>query len=72
MFNPKHKQDILGKSLENIKKYAHKYHLKKDNLLIIPTNWYYIQESTDNVLEYNSENVVENNSENVIEDVEKL
>lgn len=52
LFNPKHKQEILGKSLENVKKYSHKYHLEKDNLLIIPTNWYYIQESMDNVLEY--------------------
>ena len=52
LFNPKHKQEILGKSLESIKKYSHKYHLKKDNLLIIPTNWYYIQESTESILEY--------------------
>lgn len=59
LFNPKHKQEILGKSLESIKKYAHKYHLKSNNLLVIPTNWYYIQESTDNVLEYhcNSDNI---------------
>ena len=52
LFNPKHKNDIINKNLESIKKYAHKYFLEKDNFFIIPPNWYYIQESNDTVLQY--------------------
>ena len=52
LFNPKHKNVIINKNLESIKKYAHKYYLEKDNFFIIPPNWYYIQESNDTVLQY--------------------
>jgi len=52
LFNPKHKNDIINKKLDNIKKYSHKYILKKNNVLIIPPNWYYTQESNDIVLQY--------------------
>ena len=55
LFNPKHKNDIENKRLDDIKKYSHKYYLEKDNLLIIPTNWYYIQESNENVIQYHSD-----------------
>ena len=52
LFNPKHKNAIMNEKLESIKKYAHKYYLEKDNLFIIPPNWFYIQESNDTVLQY--------------------
>ena len=42
----------MNKKLDNIKKYSHKYILKKNNVLIIPPNWYYTQESNDIVLQY--------------------
>ena len=29
---------------QNCKKYSHKYVLKENDLLLIPPNWYYIQE----------------------------
>ena len=53
LFNPKHKDVILNKDLNSLKKYSHKYILNKGNVLIIPPNWYYIQESHDFVLHYN-------------------
>ena len=52
LFNPKHKNEIINKKLNTIKKYAHKYILTKDNLLLIPPNWYYIEEINNNVLQY--------------------
>ena len=55
LFNPKHKNDIENKKLDDIKKYSHKYYLEKNNMLIIPTNWYYIQESNENVIQYHSD-----------------
>lgn len=48
LFNPKHKNDILNKNLDIIKKYAHKYYLTKNNTIIIPPNWYYIISNNDN------------------------
>ena len=48
LFNPKHKNDILDKELNEIKKYAHKYYLTKNNTIIIPPNWYYIIKNNDN------------------------
>ena len=52
LFNPKHKKDITNKKLETIKKYAHKYNLKKNNLLMMPPNWYYIEEINNDTLQY--------------------
>ena len=48
LFNPKHKNDILKKNLDIIKKYAHKYYLTKNDTIIIPPNWYYIISNNDN------------------------
>ena len=45
LFNPKHKEDIMNKDLDSIKKYSHNYILKQNDLLIIPPNWYYILEN---------------------------
>lgn len=53
LFNPKHKKDILNKSNDKIKKWGHKHTLSKNDILIIPPNWYYIQETKDKVLQYN-------------------
>jgi hypothetical protein len=49
LFNPKHKKEILNKDLQSIKKYSHKYVLKENDLLLIPPNWYYIQEINNNL-----------------------
>ena len=53
LFNPKHKKDIINKSNNKIKKWAHKHFLSKDDILVIPPNWYYIQETPDKVIQYN-------------------
>lgn len=53
LFNPKHKKDIINKSNNKIKKWAHKHILSKDDILVIPPNWYYIQETPDKVIQYN-------------------
>ena len=52
LFNPKHKEDILNKDNENIKKWAHKKIIRKGDILFIPTNWYYIQEVKDACIQY--------------------
>ena len=52
LFNPKHKNEIKNSSLIDIKKYAHKYILNKDNLLLIPPNWFYIEEINNDTLQY--------------------
>ena len=44
LFNPKHKNDILNKSNENIKKYGQKINLTQGLLLYIPIEWYYFYE----------------------------
>ena len=48
LFNPKHKNEILNKDLLSVKKYSHKYVLKENDLLLIPPNWFYIQENNEN------------------------
>lgn len=53
IINPKHKDDILDKKNKEIKKWSHKIILKKDDLLLIPTNWYYFQEIKDKSIQYN-------------------
>ena len=52
LFNPKHKKDIFNKSNQEIKKWGHRHVLQKGNLLFIPTNWYYIQETQGKVIQY--------------------
>jgi len=45
LFNPKHVQDISGKTNESIKKYGHKINLTQGLVLYIPVEWYYFYES---------------------------
>lgn len=45
LFNPKHKDDIKDKGLNSIKKWAHIKELVKGDMIIIPTNWFYILNS---------------------------
>lgn len=52
IFNPKHKEDIKDKPLNSIKKWAHIRELKKGDLAILPTNWFYITENTDYSIMY--------------------
>lgn len=52
LFNPKHKQDIINKKLSEIKKWAHKITLLKSYIIIIPQNWYFIQEINTNCIQY--------------------
>ena len=44
LFNPKHKNDILNKTNNNIKKYGQKINLTQGLLLYIPIEWYYFYE----------------------------
>ena len=44
LFNPKHKNDILGQTNDNIKKYGQKINLTQGLLLSIPVEWYYFYE----------------------------
>jgi len=52
LFNPKHKDDILMKGNYEIKKWGHKIELKKNDILFIPTNWFYIQETKGKCIQY--------------------
>jgi len=54
ILNPKHKEDIKEKENKNIKKWAHIKILKKGDYLIIPTNWYYFFETSEECLMYKS------------------
>ena len=45
LFNPKHKEDILNKGNNDIKKWAYKINLKSGIILYIPPGWYYFFES---------------------------
>ena len=53
LFNPKHKNDIQNKNLNEIRKWSNKIIMKKNDILFIPTNWYYIQEIKDFSFQYN-------------------
>tara|TARA_B110000495_G_C22929586_1_gene543354 strand:- start:86 stop:772 length:687 start_codon:yes stop_codon:yes gene_type:complete len=55
LFNPKHKDDIINKKNNEIKKWGHKLKLQKDDTILIPTNWYYIQETKDKCIQYHIE-----------------
>ena len=55
LFNPKHKDEILNKTNNEIKKWGHKLTLQKDDTILIPTNWYYIQETKDKCIQYHIE-----------------
>ena len=52
LFNPKHKNDILNKDNNEIKKWGHKIVLEENDILFIPTNWYYIQEVKEACIQY--------------------
>jgi hypothetical protein len=52
LFNPKHKSEIVNKENNEIKKWGHKKNLKKNDLLIIPPYWSYIQEIDNKVIQY--------------------
>lgn len=54
ILNPKHKEDIKDKENKNIKKWAHIKILEKGDYLIIPTNWYYFFETSEECLMYKS------------------
>lgn len=45
LFNPKHKNDILNKSNDEIKKYGQKINLTQGLSLYIPIEWYYFYET---------------------------
>ena len=47
LFNPKHIQDINGKTNESIKKYGQKINLTQGLVLYIPIEWYYFYESEE-------------------------
>ena len=52
LFNPKHKEDILHKENNQIKKWGHKIKLTPKMTLFIPPNWYYIQETDQESIQY--------------------
>jgi|TARA_B110000967_G_scaffold200787_1_gene237122 hypothetical protein len=52
LFNPKHKDEILNKENDEIKKWGHKKILKKNDILIIPPYWSYIQEIENGIIQY--------------------
>ena len=45
LFNPKHKEDILNKENNEIKKWSIKINLKSGIIIYIPPGWYYFFES---------------------------
>ena len=48
LINPKHKNDIINKDENSIKKWSHKIELNENQILSIPTNWYYFYETNEN------------------------
>ena len=55
LINPKHKDDITGKSSKNLKKWAHKKEMKKNETIFIPVNWYYFIETKENVMVHHTD-----------------
>jgi len=52
LFNPKHKDEILNKNNNEIKKWGHKKFIEKGDILIIPPYWSYIEEIEDSIIQY--------------------
>ena len=52
LFNPKHKDEIKEKDNDKIKKWGHKKKLFKNDILIIPPYWSYIQEIDNKIIQY--------------------
>jgi hypothetical protein len=48
LINPKHKLDIDGKDEASIKKWSHKIEVNENQILSIPTNWFYFYETNQN------------------------
>ena len=44
LFNPKHKEDIINKENNEIKKWSHKINLEEGLIVSIPSEWYYFYE----------------------------
>ena len=44
LIHPKHKEDILNKNNNSIKKWAHKINLEPNLIVYIPSQWYYFYE----------------------------
>lgn len=55
LFNPKHKEEIKNKDLQNIRKWSHIKKLNKGDYLSIPTNWFYILDCDDSCVIYNKD-----------------
>ena len=47
LFNPKHEQEIKGLELNSIKKWGIKLDVAKDTIVVIPTEWSYFYEQTN-------------------------
>ena len=47
LFNPKHEQEIKGLNLNSIKKWGIKLDIVKDTIVVIPTEWSYFYEKTN-------------------------
>jgi len=52
LFNPKHKEEIIGKSNPELKKWGHQLVFKQDEILFIPNGWSYIQEVRGQTIQY--------------------
>lgn len=52
LFNPKHKDEILNKENDEIKKWGHKKIVKKNDIFLIPPYWSYIQEIDNGIIQY--------------------
>ena len=55
LINPKHSEEIINKNENELKKWSHKLHLKKDDVLFIPTGWFYFQEVNTEIFQYEIE-----------------
>ena len=51
LFNPKHKDEILKKKIMKLKNGVIK-NIPEGDILFIPINWYYIQETKNIVIQY--------------------
>ena len=50
IFNPKHEKDIRGLGPSSIKKWGIKIELEPNKTLYVPPEWYYLYESTNDVV----------------------
>ena len=52
LFNPKHKDDIMDKENKKIKKWGHKKKKQKNDIILIPPFWNYIEECENQIIQY--------------------